>query len=69
MTNPVYTETLYKLYLELADILPPEVVSVREIELRKTLDAYGVALMMIANGCSHPGSLAIETLERHKSLA
>lgn len=58
------TETLCKLYLELANVVPPECVSSREIALKKQVDTYGVGLLMIANGCANPSVFAHDTLRK-----
>ena len=59
-----YPEVLQKLYLELANIMPPECRSAREIELKRTADTYGLALMMIAEGVEHPVRVAREALAK-----
>jgi hypothetical protein len=51
-------ETLCKLYLELANLMPADCVSSREKERQRHIDAYGMALMMIAEGCADPREVA-----------
>lgn len=57
-------ETLSKLYLELANIVPPECMSSREHRLQRHIDQYGVALMMIAEGAIDPVNIARKALQR-----
>ncbi len=57
-------ETLCKLYLELANIVPRDCVSSREMERQRHIDAYGVALMMIAEGCADPQTVAREAINQ-----
>ena len=63
------TETLSKLYLELANIVPPDCISSREIRLGKIADTYGLALMMIAEGCENPRQHAKDILAKVKARA
>ncbi len=58
------TETLSKLYLELANVVPKETVSARELALQQVIDGYGVALMMIAEGCEGAAQFARKALEK-----
>ncbi len=51
-------ETLCKLYLELANVVPTDCISSRERAMQKHIDQYGVALMMIAEGCADPQRVA-----------
>lgn len=61
-------ETLSKLYLELANVVPHDCQSARELELEKSLqkhiDAYGIALMMIREGCAEPQEVARKAIEK-----
>lgn len=57
-------ETLSKLYLELANVVPADTVSSREIRLGKIADSYGIALMMIANGAADPKRVAKDALAK-----
>ena len=58
-------ETLAKLYLELSNLLPETVVTARELALKKQLGRYGVALMMIAEGCANPDGFARKILNEY----
>ena len=58
------TEILQKLYLELANVVPKDCISSREIRLGKIADRYGLALRMIAEGCDDPRGFAKETLQK-----
>ena len=51
-------ETLCKLYLELANVVPADCISSREKTMQKHIDTYGIALMMIAEGCADPRTVA-----------
>ncbi len=55
-------ETLCKLYLELANAVPKDCVSSREIRLGKIADTYGLALMMIREGAADPKDIAAKAL-------
>ena len=57
-------ETCCKLYLELANVVPADCISSREKAMQKDIDAYGVALMMIANGGAEPAKIAAEALAK-----
>ena len=61
-------ETLCKLYLELANVVPGDCISSREKaiekDLQKHIDAYGIALMLIAEGCAEPNMVARDALNR-----
>lgn len=57
-------ETLCKLYLELANVVPAGCVSSREKERQKHIDSYGIALMMIAEGCAEPQKVAAEAINK-----
>lgn len=57
-------ETLSKLYLELANVVPEDTISSREIRLGKIADTYGLALMMIANGAADPALVASDALAK-----
>lgn len=59
-------ETLSKLYLELANVVPAETVSSRELAIQRWVDKYGVALMMIAEGAENPRQIASEILAKHR---
>lgn len=63
------TETLCKLYLELANVVPPDCISSREIRLGKIADIYGLALLMIANGAADPKIIARDALDKVKDAA
>lgn len=63
------TETLCKLYLELANVVPSDCISSREIKLGKIADIYGLALMMIAEGGVAPREIARTALNKVKSLS
>jgi hypothetical protein len=56
------TETLSKLYIELANVIGPDTMSKRDIEAKDKIDRYGLTLLMIANGCADPADLARRTL-------
>ena len=58
------TETLCKLYLELANVVPKDCISSREIRLGKVADTYGIALMMIAEGAGDPRDIAKKALAK-----
>ena len=55
-------EQLCKLYQELANVVPVECRSSREIAMQRNIDKYGVALMMIEQGCEDPAGLARKVL-------
>lgn len=55
-------ETLCKLYLELANIVPADCISSREKAKQRQIDRYGVRLMMIAEGCADPQKVAKEAI-------
>ena len=55
-------EQLCKLYLELANVVPADCLSMREIDLKNHRDHYGIALLMIANGAAAPADVAKEAL-------
>jgi len=57
-------ETLCKLYLELAQVVPSDCISHREIRLGKVADTYGLALMMIEQGCADPRQAAHDALNK-----
>lgn len=57
-------ETLCKLYLELATVVPTDCITYREIRLGKISDIYGLALMMIREGCENPKQIATEALNK-----
>jgi hypothetical protein len=57
-------EMLCKIYLELANVVPADCVSSREKERQKHIDAYGIALMMVAEGCADPREVAGKALMR-----
>ena len=57
-------ETLCKLYLELANVVPAECISSREIARQKQIDAYGIALMLIAEGCANPERVAAAAINK-----
>lgn len=56
-------EALCKLYLELANVVPADCISSREAALQLHIDHYGIALMMIANGCAEPAKAAQEAID------
>jgi hypothetical protein len=56
-------ETLCKLYLELANVVPSDCISAREVALKKKYDRYGIALMMIAQGCGDHIEVARRALD------
>lgn len=56
------TETLDKLYLEIGQFTQAR--TNREIALERQIDTYGVALMMIREGCSDPAAVASKVLEK-----
>jgi hypothetical protein len=62
-------ETLSKLYLELANVVPHDCLSSRELRLGQIADTYGVALMMIANGAADPKSVAQRAIDKMKTTA
>ena len=55
-------ETLCKLYLELANVVPADCVSSRDKAKQRQIDRYGIRLMMIAEGCDDPAQVAREAL-------
>jgi hypothetical protein len=55
-------EILSKLYLELANVVPVDCVSSREKAMQKHIDAYGTALMLIAEGCANPRVVASDAI-------
>lgn len=57
-------EILSKLYLELANVVPEECVSSREKAMQKDIDTYGIALMLIAEGCAEPSMVAQEAINK-----
>src|ERR1043165_9545695 len=57
-------ETLSKLYLELANVVPADCVSSREIALRRVSNIYGLALMMISQGGADPMKIASDALTK-----
>jgi len=59
-------ETLCKLYLELANVVPQDCVSAREKEKQKHIDTYGIALLMISQGCDDPRSVAEKALSKYQ---
>lgn len=59
--------TLSKLYLELANVVPKDTISSREIRLGRICDTYGLALMMIANGVADPKRVAADVLAKIKA--
>ena len=61
-------ETLQKLYLELANGVPKDCISSREIRLGKIADIYGLALMMIREGAVEPKDIASKALEKVEGL-
>ena len=61
--KPEYTETLYKLYLELAHVVPESCITYREIKLKKAVDRYGLALMMIREGAADPEAIARKAID------
>lgn len=60
-------EQLSKLYLELANVVPTDCISPREIKLGKIADTYGLALLMIANGGDDAKEIAQEALDKVKN--
>ena len=60
-------ETLSKLYLELANVVPADCVSSREIALRRVSNIYGLALMMISQGGADPMKIASDALTKVRS--
>jgi hypothetical protein len=56
------SEIMSKLYLELANVVPAECKSSRELALQKHIDKYGIALMMIAEGCASPQTVAADAM-------
>jgi hypothetical protein len=54
------TETLDKLYLEWSQFTRAK--TAKEIALAKLADGYGVALMMIREGCADPSGVAARAL-------
>lgn len=61
-------EILSKLYLELANVVPEATISSREIAMQKDIDAYGIALMMIAEGCADPTRVAQDAINKLRSV-
>ena len=57
-------ETLCKLYLELANVVPENCVSSRDMRKLKHIDSYGIALMMIAEGCDDPQRVAQDAINK-----
>ncbi len=57
-------ETLCKLYLELAHVVPKDCITYREIRLGKVADIYGLALRMISEGGSDPKDIAKQALNK-----
>jgi hypothetical protein len=57
-------ETLCKLYLELANVVPEDCRSKRELRLQHHIDSYGIALMMISEGCADPVGVAKAAIEK-----
>ena len=55
------TETLHKLYLEWSQFTKAQ--TSKEIALKKLADDYGIALMMIREGCADPVGVARRALE------
>ena len=66
--DKLYSPTLCKLYLELANVVPPDCISSRELALEKALkkraDKLQLVLLMIAEGCADPQGFARETLAK-----
>jgi len=62
------SDTLCKIYLELANVVPKDCISSREIRLGKIADTYGLALMMIKEGASEPKEIAATALEKVRAL-
>jgi hypothetical protein len=62
------SEVLCKLYLELANVVPADCISSREIRLGKIADTYGLALMMIAEGAADQKTIAREALNKVRKL-
>jgi hypothetical protein len=59
------TETLDKLYLEWSQFTKAK--TAQELSLMKTVDCYGLALMMIREGCDDPRSVARAALTKTMS--
>ena len=57
-------DTLCKLYLELANVVPDDCISSREIKLGKICNIYGLALMMIREGGADPKDIAAKALQK-----
>lgn len=57
-------ETLCRLYLELANVMPKDCLSSRDLAAKEQIDGYGIALMMIAEGCADPSRVAADTLNK-----
>lgn len=57
-------EVLCKLYLELANVVPADCISSREKAMQKHIDAYGIALMMIEQGCADPRKVAADAIAK-----
>ena len=55
------TEILDKLYLEWSQFTQAKIG--RELALQKQTDRYGLALMMIREGCADPSDVARRALE------
>ena len=57
-------ETLQKLYLELAHVVPKDCITYRETRLGKVADIYGLALRMIMEGGADPREIAKGALNK-----
>lgn len=55
-------ETLQKIYLELAHVVPKDCISYREIRLGKIADIYGATLSIIERGTDDARATAREAL-------
>lgn len=60
-------DTLCKMYLELANVVPETCISSRERAMQKDIDTYGIALMMIAEGCADPANVAKDAINKLRS--
>lgn len=60
-------ECLSKLYLELANVVPTDCISSREKAMQKHIDGYGIALMMIAEGCANPQVVAADAIVKFRA--
>lgn len=60
-------ETLCKLYLELANIVPVDCISSRERTMQRHINKYGIALMMIAEGADDPRKIAADAIAAMRS--